>query len=169
MPNHLIAAVPIHGHVAPLLPIAAHLVARGDTVTVLSRDPDRARADLGVETAAWDPLTEPAPAAALSGRDAVVHLAGAPVAQRWSDSVKKEIHDSREIGTRNLVAGLRAASPAPGWLAARNAACDDAGKKSVLNPARPPAATTHRPGPPCSSIMGSLPRDRRLPASRSSR
>lgn len=36
MPNHLIAAVPIHGHVAPLLPIAAHLVARGDTVRFLT-------------------------------------------------------------------------------------------------------------------------------------
>ena len=36
MPSHLIAAVPIHGHVAPLLPIAAHLVARGDTVRFLT-------------------------------------------------------------------------------------------------------------------------------------
>ena len=36
MPNHLIAAVPIHGHVAPLLPIAAQLVARGDTVRFLT-------------------------------------------------------------------------------------------------------------------------------------
>ena len=36
MSSHLIAAVPIHGHVAPLLPIAAHLVARGDTVRFLT-------------------------------------------------------------------------------------------------------------------------------------
>jgi UDP:flavonoid glycosyltransferase YjiC (YdhE family) len=36
MPSHLIAAVPIHGHVAPLLPVAAHLVARGDTVRFLT-------------------------------------------------------------------------------------------------------------------------------------
>ena len=36
MPHHLIAAVPVHGHVAPLLPVAAHLVARGDTVSFLT-------------------------------------------------------------------------------------------------------------------------------------
>jgi uncharacterized protein (TIGR01777 family) len=50
----------------------------------------------------------PAPTEALAGRDAIVHLAGEPVAQRWSAKVKQAIRDSRETGTRNLVAGLRA-------------------------------------------------------------
>jgi uncharacterized protein (TIGR01777 family) len=87
---------------------------RGDGVTVLSRDPDRARATLGdVEAHAWRALDEPAPAAALSGRDAVVHLAGETVAQRWSAKGRRAIHDSREVGTRHLVAGLRAAEPRP--------------------------------------------------------
>jgi uncharacterized protein (TIGR01777 family) len=90
------------------------LRARGDGVTVLSRDPDRARAALGdVEAQAWRALDEPAPAAALSGRDAVVHLAGESVAQRWSDEARRRIHDSREVGTRHLVEGLRAAEPRP--------------------------------------------------------
>ena len=61
-------------------------------------------------------LDEPAPAAALNGRDAVVHLAGESVAQRWSDAARRAIHDSREIGTRNLVAGLRACEPRPSTL-----------------------------------------------------
>jgi uncharacterized protein len=88
--------------------IVRALQARGDAVTVLSRDPDRARAALGdVDAHAWRPLEEPAPAAALSERDAVVHLAGESVAQRWTDASRRAIHDSREIGTRNLVAGLR--------------------------------------------------------------
>ena len=52
------------------------LKARGDEVTVLSRNPERAARELGVEAAAWDPLAEPAPAAAISRRDAVVHLSG---------------------------------------------------------------------------------------------
>jgi uncharacterized protein len=82
---------------------------RGDTLTVLSRSPDKARAALGVEAVAWDPLAGPAPAAALRGRDAVVHLAGEPVAQRWNDDVKRAIRDSREIGTRHVVEGLKAA------------------------------------------------------------
>ena len=97
--------------------IVRALQARGDAVTVLSRDADKARAALGdVEAHAWRPQDEPAPAAALSGRDAVVHLAGASVAQRWTDDARRAIHDSRELGTRNLVAGLAAAEPRPGVL-----------------------------------------------------
>ena len=94
--------------------IVRTLLARGDAVTVLSRDPDRARSALGdVEAHAWQPLQEPAPAAALSGRDAVVHLAGESVAQRWTDEARRAIRDSRETGTRNLVAGIAAADPRP--------------------------------------------------------
>jgi uncharacterized protein len=85
---------------------------RGDTLTVLSRSPDKARAALGVDAQAWDPLAGPAPAAALRDRDAVLHLAGEPVAQRWNAQVKRAINDSRETGTRNLVAGLRDAGDA---------------------------------------------------------
>ncbi|MEA2277850.1 MAG: uncharacterized protein QOC78_2810 [Solirubrobacteraceae bacterium] len=95
---------------------------RGDGVTVLTRDPDRARAALGdVAAVAWRTLDEPAPAAALEGRDAVVHLAGENVAQRWTDDAKRRIRASRELGTRNLVAGLRAAQPRPRALVASSA------------------------------------------------
>jgi uncharacterized protein (TIGR01777 family) len=94
--------------------IVRALQARGDAVTILSRDPERARAALGdVDAHAWQPLDEPAPAAALSGRDAVVHLAGESVAQRWTDASRRAIRDSREIGTRNLVAGIAAADARP--------------------------------------------------------
>src|SRR4051794_3595132 len=86
---------------------------RGDEVTVLSRSPERAGADLGVAAAAWDPVVAPAPAAALAGRDAAAPLAGAPVSQRWTAQAKEDIRTSRETGTRNLVAGLRAAEPRP--------------------------------------------------------
>jgi uncharacterized protein len=90
------------------------LQARGDEVTVLSRDPLRAREALGdVDAHAWTPLDGPAPAAALGGRDGVVHLAGEPVAQRWTDAARRRIHDTRERGTRNLVEGLGAANPRP--------------------------------------------------------
>lgn len=97
------------------------LKARGDEVTVLSRNPDRAARELGVEAAAWDPLAEPAPAAAISGRDAVVHLAGEPVAQRWSDEVKRSIRTSRDVGTANLVAGIAASEPRPAVLVSSSA------------------------------------------------
>jgi uncharacterized protein (TIGR01777 family) len=93
--------------------LVAELRRRGDEVTVLSRDPDKASSRLGVEAVAWNATEEPAPVAALAGRDAVVHLAGEPVAQRWNDEVKRRIHDSRVAGTHNLVAGLREADPRP--------------------------------------------------------
>jgi len=97
--------------------IVRALQARGDEVTVLSRDALRAREALGdVDAHAWTPLDGPAPAAALNGRDGVIHLAGEPVAQRWSDAARRRIRDTREIGTRNLVAGLRAAQPRPRTL-----------------------------------------------------
>jgi uncharacterized protein (TIGR01777 family) len=102
--------------------IVRALQARGDAVTVLTRDPERARAALdGVEAHAWQPLREPAPAAALEGRDAVVHLAGENVAQRWTDEARSAIHASRETGTRNLVAGLGAADPRPRVLVSASA------------------------------------------------
>jgi uncharacterized protein (TIGR01777 family) len=94
---------------------------RGDEVTVLSRNPDKARQALGVEAHRWDPAAGPAPAEALAGRDAVVHLAGENVAQRWNDESKRRIRDSRELGTRNLVAGLRAAEPRPAALISSSA------------------------------------------------
>jgi uncharacterized protein (TIGR01777 family) len=88
--------------------LLAALRDREDEVTVLSRDPAKARGRLGAEVRAlrWDPLSEPAPAEALSGRDAVVNLAGEPIAQRWSERAKRAIRDSRVTGTRNLVEGL---------------------------------------------------------------
>jgi uncharacterized protein len=43
----------------------------------------------------------------LEGADAVVHLAGEPVAQRWSEEVKRRIRDSRVLGTRHLVETIK--------------------------------------------------------------
>jgi uncharacterized protein (TIGR01777 family) len=95
---------------------------QGAEVTVLSRDPARARerfaadGDPSVQAFAWDLLREPAPVDALNGRDAVVHLAGENVAQRWSEQAKRAIRDSRVVGTRNLLAGLLEAKPRPRTL-----------------------------------------------------
>ena len=53
------------------------------------------------------------PREALAGRDAVVHLAGEDVGQRWSKDVKAEIVDSRERGTRNIVHSICDTEAAP--------------------------------------------------------
>ncbi|MGA8365471.1 MAG: TIGR01777 family oxidoreductase [Solirubrobacteraceae bacterium] len=88
--------------------VVAALRDRGDEVTALSRNPEDAREKLGAEVQAlrWDPRAEPAPAQALAGRDAVVNLAGEPIAQRWNERAKRAIRDSRVVGTRNLLDGL---------------------------------------------------------------
>lgn len=107
--------------------MVASLRARGDQVTVLSRDPRRARARLEqatrpptaplnpsegtLDAMQWDPLNEPAPTSALAGRGAIVHLAGENIAQRWTASAKQAIRESRLTGTRHLVRSLAALSP----------------------------------------------------------
>jgi uncharacterized protein (TIGR01777 family) len=88
--------------------LVAELIAAGAQVTVLSRDRDRARRSLpGVEAFAWEARSQAAPVEALDGRDAVVNLAGEPVAQRWDRRAKAAVRDSRVLGTRNLLEGMR--------------------------------------------------------------
>jgi hypothetical protein len=93
------------------LAIADALRARGDQVAALSRDPERGQRVLGdgAEVRAWaHPTEQPPPAEALAGADAVVHLLGEPVAQRWTDEARAKIRDSRVLATRELVTALRA-------------------------------------------------------------
>jgi uncharacterized protein len=102
------------------------LLDRGDEVVPLSRDANRARQALGdrVEAHAWPrPTDAPPPEAALAGADAVVHLLGEPVAQRWTDQSKEAIRRSRVAGTHSLVEGLLALAPdrRPGTLVSQSA------------------------------------------------
>jgi uncharacterized protein len=74
---------------------------RGDEVAILSRNPEGG-------AYAWpEPKADPPPLESLRGTDAVVHLAGERLDQRWSDATKREIRDSRVLGTRSLVAAFR--------------------------------------------------------------
>jgi uncharacterized protein (TIGR01777 family) len=95
--------------------VVAALRERGDEVTALSRDAERAQRALAgggggagrVEAETWpDPKAAPPPLDALRGRDGVVHLLGEQIAQRWSDDARREIRDSRILSTRNLVTTL---------------------------------------------------------------
>lgn len=49
----------------------------------------------------------------LSGADAVIHLAGEPVAQRWTAAAKRRIRESRVEGTRALVDAIARSDPRP--------------------------------------------------------
>ncbi|MFO1324382.1 MAG: TIGR01777 family oxidoreductase [Burkholderiales bacterium] len=81
------------------------LAARGDTLVCLVRDVDGAarRLPFPATCFAWD-HTRPVPPQALADIDAIVNLAGEPVAdRRWSGAQKDLIRDSRVAGTRQLV------------------------------------------------------------------
>ena len=73
--------------------IAERLRAGGHTVTAVS-------------------LRTPPAFEVFAGCDAVVHLAGEPVAQRWTAAAKQRILNSRVQGTRTLVTALRQQPPA---------------------------------------------------------
>lgn len=49
----------------------------------------------------------------IDGCDAVINLAGAPIAERWSESYKQEILDSRQLGTKNIVQAITQCSQKP--------------------------------------------------------
>lgn len=89
--------------------IGTHLMQRLQDVAVLSRSPGRVTSRLPwVRAFKWDPLGGPPPAAAFDGVDVIVNLAGEPIADgQWTAKKKRSIKDSRVIGTRNLVAGIR--------------------------------------------------------------
>jgi uncharacterized protein (TIGR01777 family) len=82
---------------------------RQDTVILLTRRPEAARAALGSECTivAGDP-TQPGPwMEALNDCDAVVNLAGENLFnKRWNTAFKKVIHDSRVNSTANVVQAL---------------------------------------------------------------
>lgn len=95
------------------------LINDGNQVVVLSR---RTPPNLsGVTAFRWEPTRESPPVEAWEGVEAVIHLAGEPVAARWTDETKRRIRDSRVIGTRNLVAGMKALGKAPEALIAGSA------------------------------------------------
>jgi len=71
-------------------------------VGVWSRQPGREKR-AAVASFSWDPMQGEPPAESINTMDAVIHLAGEPVAQRWNAEVKRRIFDSRVLGTRALV------------------------------------------------------------------
>ena len=83
-------------------------------VSALTRDPDAARRRLPALSAAyrWEPPGNPPPVEALAV-DAVINLAGESPQGRWTDTKKRQIRDSRVLGTPLLVEAMRSASQRP--------------------------------------------------------
>jgi len=67
----------------------------------------------GDDEVAWNPAAGTIDAAKLEGVGAVINLAGANIAQRWTDDAKRDIRDSRINGTTALSAALAGLSKKP--------------------------------------------------------
>lgn len=91
-------------------PLCSALRARGHTVRTLSRSE---RGDFR-----WDVAAGEMDAAAVDGVDAIIHLAGESIAQRWTKSAKERIFNSRVKSTRLLVEAALKQVQKPAYIAA---------------------------------------------------
>ncbi len=80
---------------------------------VLSRHTNIRFGDTAVWIGKWDPLTEDPPRESLINADAIVDLAGEPVAQRWTPEAKIRIRQSRVESTKRLAKALAAQKQRP--------------------------------------------------------
>lgn len=102
--------------------VARSLAADGHELIALTRRPEKASAASISRFLQWDPQKGPPNPSVWEGIEAVIHLAGEPIdAKRWTKDQKRQIRDSRVIGTQNLVAGLTQASTRPKILIAGSA------------------------------------------------
>jgi len=87
--------------------LVGHLKSEGHTVQRLVR-----RAPVAVDEVTWDPQTGYVDLSALEGVDAIIHLAGAPVAdKRWTKKFKAEILNSRLLGTATIAKAAAEVKP----------------------------------------------------------
>jgi uncharacterized protein len=86
-------------------PLVRRLVARGDEVAVLTRNPSKVHAGSAL---AWDPAVEGSWMDDVAAADVVINLAGENVGGgRWTDARKKRVIESRVHATTALVNAMR--------------------------------------------------------------
>ncbi|MBI1358261.1 MAG: TIGR01777 family protein [Acidobacteria bacterium] len=116
------------------------LIAGGSEVYILSRSPQKAKLSLPRVSEAFHwTAGEAPPPEAFDGVHAVVHLAGESVVGRWTDAKRRAITDSRVMGTRHLVDGLRRCSIRPRILVSASAIgyYGDRGEEDLVETSEP--------------------------------
>lgn len=95
-------------------PLTARLLQAGHQISVVTRDVAAARRTLGEKINLWSGLDQQRD---LNGIDAVINLAGEPIAaKRWSEPQKQLLCDSRWQITMRLVELIKASSTPPAVL-----------------------------------------------------
>jgi len=95
------------------------LTGAGARIARLAR-PSTARGTSNEERIPWNPEQPPSPDA-VSGFDAVIHLAGESIVGRWTESKKARIRDSRIPATTNLARALAQTKDKPQILLSASA------------------------------------------------
>jgi uncharacterized protein (TIGR01777 family) len=96
--------------------VVAQLLQKNHEVVVATRSIAKAAVVLGSQCkyVMWTDMNELPPAEAFVGVDAVINLMGENIGEKkWDEAQKKKIHDSRTIGTRNLVEAMKALPKKP--------------------------------------------------------
>lgn len=96
------------------------LLSAGHAVHALGRQRSD-RLPPGVRFSTWNSEQGEPPRESIASADAIVHLAGEPIAQRWTSRAKKRIRRSRIEGTRYLVAAISALPRRPQVLVCASA------------------------------------------------
>jgi uncharacterized protein (TIGR01777 family) len=97
------------------------LAAEPHQLHALSRHTNIKFGDTAVWITKWDPTAEDPPPESVANADAIVHLAGEPVAQRWTPEAKRKIRESRVQSTQRLVRALSAQPRKPSILVCASA------------------------------------------------
>src|SRR5258708_25242644 len=105
------ASGPIGSALLPSLKSSGAHVARL-TRTNVSHGSANHRSTNDEERIPWDPA-QPISPDAVSGFDAVIHLAGESIVGRWTPAKKAKIRESRVAGTQNLAQSLAQAKEKP--------------------------------------------------------
>jgi uncharacterized protein len=95
--------------------LVEQLLAQGHEVVIFTRSPQQVSSRFSkAQVVGYEPLKSGEWQTAISGCDAVVNLAGEPIAEkRWTPAQKRTILDSRQLGTQKIVAAIAAASVKP--------------------------------------------------------
>ena len=105
--------------------LVSQLQQKGHQILVFTRNPSNAQrvlpASSSLEIVRYTPQESGDWQQRVSGCDAVVNLAGEPIAERWSPQQKKAIMESRQIGTRKLVEAIAMAEQKPKVLVSGSA------------------------------------------------